>query len=196
MMEYVNVPEKEIAKWVGISSAIVALCQCVMAVPWGLLSDYIGRKPVILFGLTCTMIFSLMFGFSNSLAALLISRAFLGFMNGNVGIIRTMVAELVSEKELQPRAFSVMPLVWTIGSILGPAFGGSLANPVKKHPDIFGNSEFLRKYPFALPNLLSSVLFIIGLITGFLFLEVSFLSTHSFFSGCKIFTGLIFIFFI
>jgi MFS family permease len=173
MMEYVNVPEKDIAKWVGLSSGIVAVCQCVMAIPWGLLSDYIGRKPVILFGLCCTMIFSIMFGFSSSLSTLLISRAFLGFMNGNVGIIRTMVAEMVPERELQPRAFSVMPLVWTIGSILGPAFGGALANPVKKHPEIFGNSEFLRKYPFALPNLLSAVLFIIGVITGVLFLEVS-----------------------
>jgi hypothetical protein len=32
-------------------------------------------------------------------------------------------------KELQPRAFSVMPLVWSIGSILGPAFGGCKCSP-------------------------------------------------------------------
>jgi MFS family permease len=172
MMEYVNVPENEVAKWVGISSAIVASCQCVMAIPWGMLSDFLGRKPVILFGLMCTMIFSVMLGFSNTLSMVLGTRALLGLMNGNVGIIRTMVAEMVPERELQPRAFSVMPLVWTVGSIIGPAFGGALANPVEKHPEFFGNSAFLRKFPFALPNLLSAVLFVFGLITGVLYLEV------------------------
>jgi hypothetical protein len=28
-----------------------------------------------------------------------------------------MVAEMVPEKELQPRAFSIMPLVWSIGML-------------------------------------------------------------------------------
>jgi hypothetical protein len=103
---------------------------------------------------------------------LLISRGLLGFLNGNVGIIRTMVAEMVPEKELQPRAFSIMPLVWTIGSIFGPAFGGALAKPVEKNPRLFGNIEFLRKYPFALPNLASACFFIVGITIGFLFMKV------------------------
>ncbi|OJJ47696.1 hypothetical protein ASPZODRAFT_64068 [Penicilliopsis zonata CBS 506.65] len=171
MIEYVGVPQHEVAKWVGIVSAVVASCQCAMAIPWGTASDRFGRKPVILFGLTCTMIFSLAFGFSRSLLTLILSRALLGFMNGNVGIIRTMVAEMVPERELQPRAFSIMPLVWTIGSIFGPAFGGALARPAEKHPELFGDSEFLKKYPFALPNILSAMLFILGISTGFLFLK-------------------------
>lgn len=172
MIESVGVPKNEVARWVGIASAIVAACQCVMAIPWGTFSDRFGRKPTILLGLTFTMIFSLMFGFSKSLTSLLIARAMLGLMNGNVGTIRTMVAEMVPERELQPRAFSIMPLVWTIGSIFGPAFGGALASPAVKHPEIFGRWELLREYPFALPNILSAVLFIIGITTGFLFLEV------------------------
>lgn len=173
MIESVGVAKDEVAKWVGITSAVVAGCQCIMGVPWGTASDYVGRKPVILLGLTFTMIFSLMFGFSHTLTSLIVARAFQGLMNGNVGIIRTMVAEMVPEKELQPRAFSVMPLVWTIGSIFGPAFGGALANPAEKHPKIFGNSEFLKKYPFALPNIASAILFVIGITTGFLFMKVS-----------------------
>ncbi|KAJ9296721.1 hypothetical protein DTO271G3_4920 [Paecilomyces variotii] len=171
MIESVGVAKSEVAKWVGITSAVVAGCQCIMGVPWGTASDYLGRKPVILLGLTFTMIFSLMFGFSHTLTSLIVARAFQGLMNGNVGIIRTMVAEMVPEKELQPRAFSVMPLVWTIGSIFGPAFGGALANPAEKHPTIFGNSEFLKKYPFALPNIASAILFVVGITTGFLFMK-------------------------
>lgn len=65
------------------------------------------------------------------------SRALQGLGNGNVGILRTTVAELCPWKvddasllntvlilnvsqELQPRAFSIMPLVYTIGAIMGP----------------------------------------------------------------------------
>jgi hypothetical protein len=84
-----------------------------------------------------------------------------------------MVAELVPQKELQPRAFSVMPLVWTIGSILGPTFGGATVHPAERYPSVFGRSRFLRKFPFSPPNLLSAVLFLIGIVVGFLFLKES-----------------------
>ncbi|PYH94226.1 permease of the major facilitator superfamily [Aspergillus ellipticus CBS 707.79] len=171
MIESVGVPKPEVAKWVGITSAVTSTCQATMAVSWGTLSDQVGRKPIILIGLTCTMVFSLLFGFSHTLSMLVISRALLGLMNGNVGIIRTMVAEMVPEKELQPRAFSIMPLVWTIGSIFGPAFGGALARPAEKHPEVFGGVAFWERNPFALPNIASAALFVVGITTGFLFLE-------------------------
>lgn len=102
----------------------------------------------------------------------IVARAFAGGMNGNVGIIRTMVAEMVPEKELQPRAFSIMPLVWSLGSIFGPSFGGFFAKPAENMPALFGNSTFLKAYPFALPNIVASVLFLIGITTGILYLRV------------------------
>lgn len=82
-----------------------------------------------------------------------------------------MVAEMVPERELQPRAFSIMPLVWSIGSIFGPAFGGLFAKPAEQFPSLFGNSEFLKAYPFALPNILGSIIFLISVTTGTLFLK-------------------------
>ncbi|KAJ5545881.1 MFS transporter [Penicillium frequentans] len=171
LIQHVGVPKPEVAKWAGIVSAVASVSQAIMAVPWGALSDYIGRKPVIVSGLFCTMILSILLGMSSSLTMVLVTRALAGLMNGNVGIIRTMVAEIVPERELQPRAFSIMPLVWTIGSIFGPAFGGALARPAEKFPGLFGGSEFLKKYPFALPNLVSACFFIVGILNGILFLR-------------------------
>ncbi|KAJ5477363.1 glutamate carboxypeptidase [Penicillium diatomitis] len=171
LIEYVGVPKTEVARWVGISSAVASICQAIMAVPWGTLSDHVGRKPVILFGLTCTMIISIMLGMSQTLAMVILSRSLFGLMNGNVGILRTMVAEIVPQRELQPRAFSLMPLVWTIGSIFGPAFGGALARPAEKHPELFGGIDYFKRYPFALPNIASACFFLVGITTGFLFLE-------------------------
>lgn len=88
-----------------------------------------------------------------------------------VGIIRTMVAEMVTEKELQPRAFSIMPLVWSLGSVVGPAFGGFFAQPAKQFPDVFGGSELFKRFPFLLPNLLATIFFLISAASATLFLK-------------------------
>lgn len=138
---------------------------------WGRASDRFGRKPVILVGLLCTMLASIFLGFSQNLSWAIVARGISGSVNGNVGILRTAVAELVPQKQLQPKAFSIMPLIWTIGSILGPALGGTLANPVARYPRIFGNSEFFSQFPFALPNLVASFFFLVGLSAGILFLR-------------------------
>lgn len=171
MIESFSVPKTKVAYWAGVTSAIFSLAQCATGVIWGRASDRFGRKPAILAGLTWTMFTSVLFGFSTSLPLAIAARALAGAGNGNVGIIRTTVAEMVPQKELQPRAFSIMPLVWTIGSIFGPAFGGALASPAKRHPELFGDVDFLKRFPFALPNLVTSILFLIGLTTGVLFLK-------------------------
>ncbi|KAL3425326.1 MFS transporter [Phlyctema vagabunda] len=171
MIESFGVPREKVARWAGITSAVFSLSQALTAIVWGRLSDKVGRKPTIMMGLTCTMLSSIFWGMSTSLPMAIVARALSGGCNGNVGIIRTMVAEMVTEKELQPRAFSIMPLVWSLGSIFGPSFGGFFAKPVENLPGLFGNSKFLARFPFALPNLVASVFFMVGITTGILFLK-------------------------
>ncbi|KAF7903029.1 hypothetical protein EAF00_002931 [Botryotinia globosa] len=171
MIESFGVEQKDVAKWAGIASAVFSLAQCMTAIMWGRASDTFGRKPTILVGLTCTMILNIIWGMSVTLPMAIIARALQGAFNGNVGIIRTMVAEMVPEKELQPRAFSIMPLVWSLGSIFGPSFGGFFARPAQNFPGLFGNNRFFLNFPFALPNIIASFLFMIGITTGFFFLR-------------------------
>jgi MFS family permease len=82
-----------------------------------------------------------------------------------------MVAELCPWKELQPRAFSLMPLVFSIGSIIGPIIGGTMANPLNKPAGDRSDGSLLWKYPYALPNLVAAVVFLISIAIGFLFLQ-------------------------
>jgi MFS family permease len=117
MIESFDVPTDKIAQWAGIASAIFSLSQSLTGILWGRAADRFGRKPTILTGLVCTMTSSLLFGFSKTLVWALLARALGGLANGNVGILRTTVAELVPQKELQPRAFSIMPMVWQVSSI-------------------------------------------------------------------------------
>ncbi|APA09313.1 hypothetical protein SS1G_12101 [Sclerotinia sclerotiorum 1980 UF-70] len=171
MIESFGVEEKDVAKWAGITSAVFSLSQCITAILWGRASDIFGRKPTILTGLTCTMVLNIVWGMSVTLPMAIIARALQGAFNGNVGIIRTMVAEMVPQKELQPRAFSIMPLVWSLGSIFGPSFGGFFARPAQNFPNLFGNNRYFLNFPFALPNIIASFLFMIGITTGILFLR-------------------------
>ncbi|KAL8943170.1 MAG: hypothetical protein Q9216_001224 [Gyalolechia sp. 2 TL-2023] len=48
--------------------------------------------------------------------------------------------------------------------------GGALADPAARFPNIPG-SRFFRKFPYALPNLVASLFFFVGLIVGSLFLK-------------------------
>ncbi|KAK3676766.1 hypothetical protein LTR78_003543 [Recurvomyces mirabilis] len=124
------------------------------------------------------MLATLLWGFSRTLWMAILARALQGAANGDVGIIRTTVAEMVPFRELQPRAFSVrlpssiMPLIWTFGAIAGPALGGALANPLNVQPgEKIEHPNFLQRYPYALPNLICAGFFTFGITVGVLFLE-------------------------
>ncbi len=82
-----------------------------------------------------------------------------------------MVAELVPERELQPRAFSIMPLVWSLGSVVGPSFGGFFAHPARQFPSVFGNLTLFKKFPYLLPNLVGGIFFTFSLIVATLFVR-------------------------
>ncbi|KAH8723759.1 major facilitator superfamily domain-containing protein [Phaeosphaeriaceae sp. PMI808] len=171
MMESFGVPENDIARWAGAVSAIFSICQAFTGMLWGAASDKYGRKPTILMGLFNTMWTMLLWGFSTNLPMALAARALQGLGNGNVGILRTTVAELCPWKELQPRAFSLMPLVYTIGAIIGPTVGGALSNPLRVNPRHPRGHAFLERFPYALPNIAAAAFFAIGILVGWLFLQ-------------------------
>lgn len=169
---HLGISQNQLGSYTGLLALVFSLCQAVTGIPWGRASDHFGRKPMILIALVCTMLATLVWGFSTSLAVALAARIVAGLANGDVGIIRTTVAELVPEKELQPRAFSVMPMLWSLGSILGPSMGGLLANPYNVKPGEGGDSSnLLKRYPYALPNLVSGAFFLVGAVVGFLYLD-------------------------
>jgi predicted MFS family arabinose efflux permease len=73
-------------------------------------------KPVLLIGLAGTGISMFIFGFARNFQTILIARALGGLLNGNVGVLQTTVAEVVTAKEHQALAYSIMPFIWTLGN--------------------------------------------------------------------------------
>lgn len=151
-----SLPDSVIASQAGILHAAFPAAQLFTAMIWGRIADSKGRKTVIRIGLTGTMISVLGLGFSTSFWQALLFRSLGGATNGNVGVLRTMVSELVREKKYQQRAFVLLPMTFNIGVIIGPILGGLLADPANSYPNAFGKIEFFRQFPYALPNLVSA----------------------------------------
>lgn len=95
--------------YAGILISAFSLAEALTGFYWGGLSDRIGRKPVLLLGCAGTMLSLLIVGFSTNFWIALFGRALGGLLNGNVGVVQTMVGEVTINPKHEPRAFAVMP---------------------------------------------------------------------------------------
>ncbi|KAJ5825722.1 hypothetical protein N7474_002860 [Penicillium riverlandense] len=157
--------------YAGILISAFSLAEALTGMFWGGLSDRLGRKPILLSGCVGTMLSLLLVGFATNFWVALAGRALGGALNGNIGVIQTMVGELVKRPEHEPRAYAVMPFVWSIGTIIGPAIGGLLAKPSESFPSLFPADGLFGKFPYLLPNLVCSVLLLLSIIAGWFFLQ-------------------------
>lgn len=93
--------DSTIASQGGILTAAFAAAQFLTAVWWGRAADspWIGRKRVLLIGLFGSFVACLGIGFAKTFAQALFFRALAGALNGNVGVLRTMISEIIKEKK-------------------------------------------------------------------------------------------------
>ncbi|ROT40592.1 major facilitator superfamily transporter [Sodiomyces alkalinus F11] len=162
--------EQDASFYAGLLISAFSLAEALMGMYWGGLSDRIGRKPVLLIGCFGTMFSMIMVGVATNIWVALAGRALGGLLNGNIGVIQTMVGELVKRPEHEPRAYSVMPFVWSIGTILGPFVGGTFADPHDSFPDLFPEGSLFYNYPYLLPNLICAGLLLVSIILGWFLL--------------------------
>lgn len=94
---------KDASFYAGILVAAFSAAEALTGMFWGGLSDRVGRKSVLLFGCVGTMISLLVVGFSKTFWMALAGRIVGGLLNGNIGVIQTMVGELVKKPEHERR---------------------------------------------------------------------------------------------
>ncbi|KAK5329178.1 hypothetical protein LTR70_000675 [Exophiala xenobiotica] len=168
-----SLPDSTIASQGGLLTAVFAAAQFFTAIWWGRAADtpWIGRKKVLLVGLTGTAIASIGVGFSRTFYQALFCRALAGALNGNIGVMRTMLSEIIKEKRYQSRAFLLLPMCFNVGVVVGPILGGFLADPVNAFPNVFGPGStlggkngvgWMTAYPYGLPNLFSGIFILIS----------------------------------
>lgn len=116
-----SLDDSQISSQAGLMTGSFTAAQCFTAVMWGRLADkeWLGRKNVILIGLIGSFISSMGFGFSRSFWSAIAWRTLGGALNGNVGVMRTMISELIKEKKYQPKAFLILPATFNFGVLVG-----------------------------------------------------------------------------
>ncbi|KAF2872015.1 major facilitator superfamily domain-containing protein [Massariosphaeria phaeospora] len=155
----------------GILISAFSLAEACTGMWWGGLSDRIGRKPVLLMGCMGTISSLLIVGFAPTFWIALVGRILGGALNGNIAVVQTIVGELVRNPDHEPRAYAVMPFVWSIGTIIGPSIGGYFAEPADNFPSVFSPSGVFAKFPYLLPNLICAALLLFSMIAGYILLE-------------------------
>ena len=122
--------ESDASFYAGLLISAFSLTEAMMGMFWGSLSDRIGRKPVLLLGCAGTTASLLLVGFAPNFWFALAARALGGMLvslppfwfhcwpwvslqltyiimkNGNIGVIQTMVAEIVTRKEHERKSIS------------------------------------------------------------------------------------------
>lgn len=103
---------------VGLLVGVYALTQMVFQIPFGILSDKIGRKKTMLLGLIIFIIGSLICSFANDIYTMLIGRILQGA--GAIGAVATaMISDFINE-ENRGKAMAIM------GSFIGISFAASM----------------------------------------------------------------------
>ncbi len=98
----------------GIALGIYGITQAMFQIPFGILSDRFGRKPIILFGLSIFALGSLVAAFSTTIEGVVIGRALQG-----AGAIAAAVLALTSDLTRENQRTKAMAM---IGMTIGFAF--------------------------------------------------------------------------
>jgi MFS family permease len=98
--------------YAGILISAFSLAEAMTGMFWGSLSDRVGRKPVLLCGCFGTMLSLLLVGLAPNFWVALVGRALGGALNGNIGVIQTMVGELVQRPEHERELLPFLGVYW------------------------------------------------------------------------------------
>ncbi|PYI09314.1 MFS general substrate transporter [Aspergillus sclerotiicarbonarius CBS 121057] len=153
------------AFYAGLFVAAFSLTETLTGFWWGALSDRIGRKPVLLLGCAGTIVSLFVLGFSMNIGMAILGRALGGALNGNVGVVQTMVGEMVTRPEHEARAYAVIPFFFSVGCTIGPALGGLLAQQT------LGGTAIFRQFPYLLPNIACAGMVLITIVLAYLALD-------------------------
>jgi MFS transporter, DHA1 family, tetracycline resistance protein len=117
----------------GFLIAAFPLAQFFGAPILGALSDRYGRKPILMLSLVGTAACYGLFALGimwNHLILLFTSRILQGFAGGNISIALSAIADVSKTAQAKTRNFGYVGVAFGLGLVLGPYFGGKLADPL------------------------------------------------------------------
>ncbi len=111
---------------VTLLMASYALMQFIFIPAWGILSDRMGRRPVMVLAIIGSMMSYLIFALSTSYTMLLMSRIVAGIFMANIAVAQSMFADLTTP-EKRTKGMALFGVAMGLSFIVGPAIGGMLS---------------------------------------------------------------------
>ena len=148
--------------WVGIVLAAYTFGQFLFTPILGSLSDRVGRRPVIMFGLISNTIFFIAFGLAQGLWFALIVRFLAGAGNGNIAVARAYIGDISTDEQLKAR-MGVIGAAFGLGFMIGPFIGGILTDPYTNFGGVFETSWW-QSHPYFLPCLFAGLLSLVSFV--------------------------------
>ncbi len=113
--------------WIGIVIGGYAITQMIFQVPFGIMSDNLGRKGTIIIGLILFGIGSFIAGYAQDMLMLLLGRFLQGA--GAIGaVVTAMISDIVKEEQ-RPKAMAMMggsiAVSFALAMIAGPTIGAA-----------------------------------------------------------------------
>ena len=110
---------------VGLLGTVFSLMQFLVAPIAGRLSDRIGRRPVIIYGLLASAIAYGSLALADSLALIFAARVLGGIAGGNIPAAQAYIAD-VTTPENRAKGMGLIGAAFGLGFVFGPAIGGVL----------------------------------------------------------------------
>jgi len=110
----------------GILAAVASMVEFVFAPIWGAVSDRMGRKPVLLIGLSGYFVSTFLMGLVDKYYLLLLVRAISGLLSSaTLSSSMAYVSDVTTEDD-RASGLGVLGSAMGLGVIIGPGFGGLL----------------------------------------------------------------------
>lgn len=112
---------------VGWLIGVYAACQLISGPLLGRMSDFMGRKPLLIVSQIGTLVGFLITAFAPNLWILFLARAVDGSTAGNLSLAQAYIAD-VTKPEERAKSFGIIGIAFGLGFLIGPAISGFLAH--------------------------------------------------------------------
>jgi MFS transporter, DHA1 family, tetracycline resistance protein len=118
--------------------AIYSIAQFMAAPGLGVLSDRIGRRPVLLLSLVGNSFGYLLFALAGNYPMMLVARVVEGITGGAVTVAQAYIADVTQPKD-RARSFGLIGMALGLGFVFGPGLGGALSK-IDIHAPVYASA--------------------------------------------------------
>ena len=122
--QYVSAPD-ELALWYGVMATVFGLLQFLCMPALGVLSDRVGRRPVLLYSMAGMCLNFLITAWAPSLAWVFVGRVIGGMSSASMSVASAYASDISTHAD-RARSFGKIGAAFGAGFICGPMLGGLL----------------------------------------------------------------------